>query len=113
MKKLVVVIILLFLASNSFASDTLAKVSRILIIDRTKLIYVYPEGGIATPAACGNNSNGKSYYSFSTTRSLYKEYLSLLLYAHGSGKTVKLYGKNSCSDQPGIETLDYVTVLSN
>lgn len=110
MKTIIIFICLVFLASNAFSSSLTAKISRILVIDRTKLVYVYPVGGISTPAACATSSSAKILYSFSTDRPLAREYLSMLLSAQASGRTVSLYGKNTCVDQTGIETIDYIVI---
>lgn len=111
-KKIIMGSIIVALTSNSFASVTTAKISKILVVDSTKRVYVYPVGGISMPAACATSASATSYYSFSTDRPLSREYLSMLLSAQASGKTVSLYGKDSCVDQSGIETLNYLTINS-
>ena len=91
-----------------WAGTTLATIDSILLFDGGNLVYVYPTGGVMDAPAC-HGSNG-NYYSFSTSRSMAKEYLAALLAAQARGASVTFRGKGACLDQSVSETLDYFSV---
>ncbi|GAA5442634.1 hypothetical protein Misp06_00808 [Microbulbifer sp. NBRC 101763] len=109
-KYLAVAAIALF-SQVSFAGATVAKIESFLLVDSTKLVYVYPEGGVNNPPAC-HGANG-DYISFSMDRPMAKEYLSAIMYAHASGKTVSMRTHGACVDQTYSDTLHYLSVLKD
>ncbi|GAA5444862.1 hypothetical protein Misp06_03054 [Microbulbifer sp. NBRC 101763] len=109
-KYLTVAAIALF-SQVTFADNTIAKVDSFLLVDSTKLVYVYPEGGVKNPPAC-HGSNG-DYISFSMDRPMAKEYLSAIMYAHATGKTVNFRTHGACVDQSISDTLNYLSVLKD
>ena len=90
------------------AGSTTAKIAKLLVVEDSGLVYVYPEGGVQGAPSC-HGSNG-NYYSFSMTRPFGKIYYATLLAAKLSGSLVFLYGKGACLDQSLSETLSYVEV---
>jgi hypothetical protein len=99
-----------FSAPCARASNTVATIQNILLLDGANLVYVYPAGGITNGASCGG-SNG-SYYSFSMSRTMGNAYLAALLAAQARGATVTFYGTGTCVDQSVSETLAYFAVAS-
>lgn len=92
------------------AGTTVAKISQILLFDGGNLVYIYPVGGVREAPGC-HGSNG-DYISFSMDRPMAKEYLSLLMMAFASDKTVVFSTKDGCFDQSNSVTLNYFIVQS-
>ena len=107
--KTITITLIALLPLLATASTTTTTISRVLFWDGGNLIYVYPTGGLPTNAPSCHGSNG-SYYSFSTTRSMAKEYISGLLSAQARKATVTIYGKGDCIDQSNSETLHYFSI---
>lgn len=105
MKRIGMVLAVLLWSGVSVAGQTTAKVAQILLYEGGMLVYVYPVGGVVGAPAC-HGSNG-SYYSFSMTRPMAKEYLALLTTAYVRGSTVLFVGTGTCSDQSVSESLSY------
>lgn len=107
MKKINLGILLIIFSYSAFA-DTTAKISSILMYEEGNLVYIYPEGGVQNPPAC-HGSNG-NYLSFSMSRPMAKEYLSVLMMAFVAQKTVWFRTHNDCVDQPFSDTVMYFKV---
>lgn len=105
MKRIWLVVMLLLSSAVCVAGETTARIAQILLYEDGMLVYVYPVGGVTGGPAC-HGSNG-SYYSFSMTRPMAKEYLALLTTAYARGATVLFVGKAACVDQSVSETLRY------
>lgn len=109
MKRITLGIIILLASSLPlYAGVTVSTVDKILLVDSSMLIYVYPKNGVTNPPTC-HGSNG-NYYSFSATRPMAKEYLSALLSAQARGATVTFTGAGACNDQSVSETLRYFRI---
>jgi hypothetical protein len=101
----VTVSLLSCVSSAAVAGSTNAEVEKILLVDQTNLVYVYPKGGVVNPPACHNASDGGDYYSFSIDRTMGKEYLAALLSAQERKVTVRFWGKDECTDQYNAENI--------
>ncbi len=110
MKQTLMLLLCTLISLSSFAGVTSSTIDKILVYDTDMLIYVYPDGGVTNPPAC-HGSNG-NYYSFSATRPMAKEYLSILLSAQARKATVRIWGAGACNDQPMSETLWYLRIES-
>jgi hypothetical protein len=110
MKVWTLVVGLLFISVASYA-DTTAKIDKILMYEGGSLVYIYPVGGVQNKPAC-HGSNG-DYLSFSMTRPMAKEYLSVLMMAFAAQKRVQFWTSGACVDQPMSETIVYFMVLSD
>ncbi len=97
------------LGSAAFAGTTTASIQSIRLNSNSNVVYVYPAGGTSNVPSCQSIS-GPSYYSFSMSRPMAKEYLAALLAAHARGTPVTLVGLGACQDEPNSETLDSLTV---
>lgn len=97
------------LGSAAFAGTTTASIQSIRLNGNSNVVYVYPAGGTSNAPSCQSIS-GPSYYSFSMSRPMAKEYLAALLAAHARGTPVTLVGLGACQDEPNSETLDSLTV---
>lgn len=95
-------------SSPAIAGRTTSTISKILLYEDARLVYVYPVGGVVDAPAC-HGSNG-DYYSFSITRPMAKEYLAALLTAHARKATVFFRGADACADQSASETLSYFRI---
>ena len=109
MKKLILFLLIVF-SSNVFATldGGVTTISKILMYEQSNLIYIYPEGGVKNAPAC-HGSNG-DYISYSMSRPMVKEYLSILLMAFAAKKTVEFRIEETCIDQSLSATLSYFTV---
>lgn len=107
MKKIAIGLLLVILSYSTFA-DTTAKISSILMYEQGNIVYIYPEGGVQNPPAC-HGSNGE-YLSFSMTRPMAKEYLSVLMMAFAAQKTVWFRTYRDCVDQSVSDTIMYFKV---
>lgn len=96
------------MAGSASAGTTTAAIQSIRLVGSGNLVYVYPSGGVQGSPSC--QSAAGSYYSFSMTRPMAKEYLAALLAAHARGTPVTLVGTGTCQDEPTSETLDSLTV---
>lgn len=96
------------LAAPAQAGTTTTTLQSIRLQGSSNLVYVYPSGGVQNAPSCHTTKG--SYYSFSITRPMAKEYLAALLAAHARGTPVTLYGSGSCVDDPTSETLDALSV---
>ena len=109
MKKILAVVLLSVCSIQAWSGFTTAKIEKILMYESGNLIYIYPAGGVQNAPAC-HGSNG-DYISFSMSRPMAKEYLSGLLMAFASGKTVGFRTiDNQCIDQSVSATLSYFTI---
>lgn len=99
--------LLLCLSLSSFA-DTTAKISNILMYEQGNIVYIYPAGGVQNPPTC-HGSNG-DYLSFKMDRPMAKEYLSVLMMAFATQKTVWFRTYRNCVDQSVSETIMYFRV---
>ena len=99
----------MFVSQLSFA-DTVGRITQILMFEGGNLVYIYPEGGVKNPPAC-HGSNG-DYLSFRMDRPMAKEYLSVLMMAFASQKTVSFRTYGDCIDQPISDTIRYFSVLN-
>ena len=106
MKMFLVASIILF--SACVQADTTAKIEKILMYEGGNLVYIYPVGGVQNKPAC-HGSNG-DYLSFSMTRPMAKDYLSVLMMAFAMQKTVSFRTYRDCVDQPMSDTVMYFTV---
>jgi len=88
----------------TWAAVTIATIQRILLVEDSNLVYVYPTGGVVGAPSC-HGSNG-DYLSFSMSRPMAKQYLA----AQARGATVGFRGKDVCEDQSMSETLLYFWV---
>jgi hypothetical protein len=95
-------------AAGAQASTTSAAIESIRLNSAGNLVLVYPAGGVQGAPSC-HTSKG-SFYSFSMTRPMAKEFFAALLAAHARGTPVTLYGSGGCSDDPTSETLDSLSV---
>lgn len=111
MKAIVGAVLVFFLLSALAVADTTAKIDRILMYEDHSLVYIYPVGGVQNKPAC-HGSNG-DYLSFSMTRPMAKEYLSVLMMAFAAQKTVVFRTARACVDQSISETISYFTVLND
>ena len=100
--------IFLFTISLTLKADTTAKIDSILMYEGGNLVYVYPEGGVQNPPTC-HGSNG-DYLSFSMDRPMAKEYLSVLMMAFATQKTVWFRTHQDCVDQTVSDTIMYFKV---
>lgn len=91
------------------AGTTTASIQSIRLVSSLNLVYVYPAGGVQNAPGCQATS-GASYYSFSMSRPMAKEYVAALLAAHARGTPVTLIGTGSCQDEAISETLDSLSV---
>ena len=91
------------------AGSTTAPIDKIRMISALNIVYVYPAGGIASPASC-QTAGGQAYYSFSMARPMAKEYFAALLAAHARGTPVALVGTGTCQDESVSETLDSISL---
>ena len=91
------------------AGSTTAPIDKIRMISALNIVYVYPAGGIASPASC-QTAGGQAYYSFSMARPMAKEYFAALLAAHARGTPVTLVGTGACQDESVSETLDSISL---
>ena len=90
-------------------SNTTSKISKILVFEQGNIIYIYPETGVQNPPAC-HGSNG-DYLSFKMSRPMAKEYLSVLMTAFVTNKTVNFSTYGDCIDQSVSETIKYFIVF--
>lgn len=100
-----------FLFSSNTSADTIAKIESILMFEQGNIVYIYPAGGVKDKPAC-HGSNG-DYLSFSMARPMAKEYLSVLMMAFATGKTVTFRTAGACLDQSVSETIYYFSVSNN
>ena len=107
MKKITLGLLFIILSCSAFA-DTTAKISSILMYEQGNIVYIYPEGGVQNRPAC-HGSNG-DYLSFSMSRPMAKEYLSVLMMAFAAQKTVFFRTYRDCVDQSVSDTVMYFTV---
>lgn len=107
---LVVALLLTGLGNDAQAASFTAKISNILFYEAGDLVYIYVEGGTQQRPACAG-SNG-DYLSFALSRPRAKEYLSGLMMAFVSGKSVAFVTRGSCVDQSVSDTIYYFTVNS-
>lgn len=89
-------------------ADTTAKISKILMFEDANLVYIYPEGGVQNRPSC-HGSNG-DYLSFKMSRPMAKEYLSVLMMAFATQKTVFFRTDRACVDQSVSDTIRYFSV---
>jgi len=108
MKKLGLLVLNAAFCFSAHAGITTAQIDMVMLDDTDNIIYVYPVGGVNNPLEC--DASGAMYFSFSATRSMAKEYLSLLLSAQVSGKKVDIWGKGVCTDISTSETLHYLRI---
>ena len=104
----VLIFFVLTALSITASAHTTSKIKSILLVEDSNLIYIYPESGVTNPPAC-HGSNG-DYISYKMSRPMADKYYSLLMMAFASQKTVYLYTKGTCTDQPFSETLSYIKV---
>jgi hypothetical protein len=95
--------------ANAIAGTTTASIQSIRMNSAANVVYVYPTGGTTNAPSC-HSVSGPSYYSFSMSRPMAKEYVAALLAAHARGTPVTLIGSGTCQDEPNSETLDSLTV---
>lgn len=91
------------------AGTTTAAIQSIRLNSNANLVYVFPVGGVQGAPSC-QAASSSSYYSFSMTRPMAKEYLAALLSAHARGTPVTLSGTGTCQDEATSETLDTVSL---
>ena len=92
----------------ALAGTTVAKIAQILLYEAGGLVYVYPVGGVQSPAPC--QASNVTFYSFSFSRPRSKEYLAALLSAQARNATVVFQGAGTCSDQSISETLSVIII---
>ncbi|GAB1624100.1 hypothetical protein AAOGI_41500 [Agarivorans albus] len=104
-------ILILSLICICFSSlaDTTAKIEKILMYEQGDIVYIYPTGGVQNAPSC-HGSNG-DYLSFSFSRPMAKEYLSVLMMAFVAKKTVFFRTARACVDQPVSDTIEYFMVM--
>jgi hypothetical protein len=102
--------LIILLLSTTVAADTTAKISEILLYEAGSIAYVYPTGGVQNAPAC-HGSNG-DYLSFSMNRPMAKEYLSMLMMAFATQKTVFFRTERNCVDQSASDTIQYIKVTN-
>lgn len=107
--KSICLVLFAMLFSLSSKAHTTAKIKEILVFEDGNLIYIYPEGGVQNPPAC-HGSNG-DYLSFSMSRPMAKEYLSVLTAAFMANKTVWFRTDGACTDQSVSDTIRYFKVV--
>ncbi|WP_233079738.1 hypothetical protein [Rheinheimera soli] len=100
-----------FLFSSNASADTVAKIESILMFEQGNIVYIYPVGGVQNKPEC-HGSNG-DYLSFSMARPMAKEYLSMLMMAFASQKTVVFRTARACVDQSVSDTILYFQVLND
>lgn len=76
--------------------------------EQGNIVYIYPAGGVQNPPTC-HGSNG-DYLSFKMDRPMAKEYLSVLMMAFATQKTVWFRTYRNCVDQSVSETIMYFRV---
>ena len=91
------------------AGTTIAAIQSIRLNSSANLVYVYPVSGVQGAPSC-QAATSASYYSFSMTRPMAKEYLAALLSAHARGTPVTLVGTGACQDEATSETLDSLSL---
>lgn len=96
-------------ASSAYAGYYTAKISNILFYDEGDLVYIYFVGGTQQRPPCADLSNG-DYISFKMSRTRSKEYISGLLLAFSTGRTVTVATRGECIDQSNSDTLRYFTI---
>lgn len=97
------------LAGPADAGTTTGAIQSIRLVSSGNLVYVFPVGGVQGGPSC-QGVGTLTYYSFSMTRPMAKEYLAALLSAHARGTSVTLVGTGTCQDEPTSETLDTLSV---
>ena len=107
MKSAFITIFAVFFSLSANAHNT-AKIKDLLFYEAGNLIYIYPEGGVQNPPPC-HGANG-DYISYSLSRPMAKEYLSGLLTAFTTQKTVNFSTTGDCTDQSVSETLRYFII---
>ncbi len=95
-----------------------AQIAAITLIDdgslaastaNTQIVYVWPVGGMPNQPACATNG---AYTSFSLARPMGKAYLSAMMAAQATGKSVEFRTQGACLDQSNSDTLYYFRVVS-
>lgn len=97
------------LPSAASAGTTTAAIQSIRLNSSANLVYVFPVGGVQGAPSC-QAATSASYYSFSMTRPMAREYLAALLSAHARGTPVTLVGTGACQDEATSETLDSLSL---
>lgn len=104
-----IVVAMSLAAGATLAGTTTASIQAIRLVSSLNLVYVYPSGGVQSAPGC-QAASGASYYSFSMSRPMAKEYVAALLAAHARGTPVALVGTGACQDEATSETLDSLSV---
>ena len=105
-------LLLMVFSSVSYgAGTTTAKIDRIMLWEAGNLMYIFPKGGVQDPASCHDGKLNGDYLTMDMSRPMAEEYLSLMMMALTTKKTVTF--KTSypdCPEQSFVESIVFVSV---
>ncbi len=113
MKMVIFYILLLFVCNDVFSGTVNSKILFIQVNNGTSwpgLVAVKFDAMPNSQPSCATDNQGRFGFSIDTDAG--KATYALMLSAQASGKTVEVYGKNSCFGSTAIEEIDYVRIKS-